>query len=82
MLSLAIAGLTSCNNDDREENMSSLKKSVLISSNRDNPFDTVGIKHNVWLYKVLLEREGFEKKMVYLFLVIKINYSIFIITIF
>lgn len=35
MLSLTIAGFTSCNNDDREENMSSLNKSVLISSNRD-----------------------------------------------
>lgn len=62
MLSLTIAGFTSCNNDDREENISPLNKSVLISSNGDNPFDTVGIKHNVWLHKVLLEREEFEKK--------------------
>lgn len=77
MLSLAIAGLTSCNNDDREENMSSLKKSVSISSNSNNPFDTEGINHNVWLAQLLQEREGFEKKMVYLFLVIKNNYFIF-----
>lgn len=62
MLSLAIAGLTSCNNDDREENMSSLKKSVSISSNSNNPFDTEGINHNVWLAQLLQEREEFEKK--------------------
>lgn len=77
MLSLTIAGFTSCNNDDREENISSLNKSVLISSNGDNPFDTVGIKHNVWLHKVLLEREEFEKKMVALFMVIKNNCFVF-----
>lgn len=62
MLSLTITGFTSCNNDDREENLSSLKKTVSISSNSNNPFDTEGINHNVWLTKLLQEREEFEKK--------------------